>query len=67
MRPNHSSPLSVQLLVEAVDQHRDTIKAQALALVMKIKVGVVDAGVAHNLESPLIGLFDRLFVARLVD
>jgi hypothetical protein len=61
------SPLSVQLLVQTVNQDRDPIESESLALVVEVKVRVVYPGVGHGVQRALVRLLDRLLVARLVD
>lgn len=57
----------MQLLVEAIDQDRHAVEAQALALVVEVKVRVVKMRIPQSIEATLVGLLDRLLVARLVD
>lgn len=59
--------MSVQLLVQTIDEDRDPIESKSLAFVVKVKVRVVYPGVGHRVQRALVRLLDRLLVARLVD
>lgn len=60
-------PLLVQLLIQTIDKDRYPVEPEPLALVVKVKVGVVNARVAHRLNGTFVGLLHGLLVTLLVD
>jgi len=66
-RKKKDSPLPLQLLIQAINQHTHAIKPQPLAFMMKIKVRVMHPGVGQGVQRALISLLHGLLVPRLVD
>ena len=61
------SPLSLEVLMQLINQDTNPIKPQPFALFVEIKVGVVHSRVREGVQGALVRFLDGLFVPGRVD